>query len=241
LRAEGVPDAAIEVTGNSVIDALLWVLARLEQQLARGELTLHGLYEPLLGATETGRRALAAIERVARGERRLILITGHRRESFGGGFQRICVALAELARRYDDCELIYPVHLNPNVQGPVFAALGALPNVHLLAPLEYLPFVYLMKLATLVLTDSGGIQEEAPSLGKPVLVLRDTTERPEGVEAGTVALVGTDVAAIVDGATALLDDQERYQAMARAVNPYGDGQASARIVARLQRYANERS
>ncbi len=161
------------------------------------------------------------------------MITGHRRENFGEGFENICRALLRLAQR-DDVELIYPVHLNPNVQEPVRRILGDRPNVHLIEPLDYLPFVCLMDRSHLIITDSGGVQEEAPSLGKPVLVMRDTTERPEAVDAGTVKLVGTDPEKIFSEAVRLVDDAEAYQAMARAHNPYGDGKASARIVDTLQ-------
>src|SRR5690606_1723210 len=156
------------------------------------------------------------------------LVTGHRRESFGGGFERICQALARLAAR-PDVQIVYPVHLNPNVRGPVYERLGGIDNVHLIDPLDYLPFVYLMQCAHFVLTDSGGIQEEAPSLGKPVLVMREVTERPEAVEAGTVRLVGTDYERIVAEATRLLDDEHVYRRMSVAHNPYGDGCASRRI------------
>jgi UDP-N-acetylglucosamine 2-epimerase (non-hydrolysing) len=164
--------------------------------------------------------------------RKLILVTGHRRENFGAGFERICTALAELAGR-DDVQIVYPVHLNPNVQEPVLRLLADRPNIHLIEPLDYLPFVYLMQQAHLILTDSGGIQEEAPSLGKPVLVMRDTTERPEAVAAGTVRLVGTDPTSIVNAVAGLLDDGNAYRAMSLAHNPYGDGHASARIAAIL--------
>ena len=161
-----------------------------------------------------------------------MLVTGHRRESFGEGFENICQALAELAAR-GDVEVVYPVHLNPNVQEPVRRVLGGAARVHLLPPLDYVPFIHLMRRAHLVLTDSGGIQEEAPSLGKPVLVMRETTERPEAVEAGTVRLVGTDRARIVGEAARLLDSPQAYEAMSRAHNPYGDGKAAHRIAERL--------
>jgi len=161
--------------------------------------------------------------------KRLVLVTGHRRENFGDGFERICSALKTLSQR-PDVQVVYPVHLNPSVQEPVRRILGDAHNVHLIEPQDYLPFVYLMSRASLIITDSGGVQEEAPSLGKPVLVMRDTTERPEAVEAGTVKLVGTDMDKIVREATTLLDDAAAYQAMARALNPYGDGKASQRII-----------
>ncbi len=160
--------------------------------------------------------------------KRMILVTGHRRESFGGGFERICSALKTLAER-KDVQIIYPVHLNPNVKGPVETTLGGLKRVKLIPPQDYLPFVHLMRRADIILTDSGGVQEEAPSLGKPVLVMRDTTERPEAVEAGTVKLVGTDEALIVGTASDLLDNATAFEVMARAHNPYGDGLAAQRI------------
>lgn len=209
LLREGIPAGRIRVTGNTVIDALLEVDARL-----RGESDL--------------RKAMAARFPFLDPARRLVLVTGHRRENFGGGFERICQALAEIARR-EDVQVVYPVHLNPNVQEPVRRLLSGLSNVHLIEPLEYLPFVYLMQQAHLILTDSGGVQEEAPSLGKPVLVMRETTERPEAVEAGTVALVGTDRQRIVRALSRLLDDPAEYSRMAAAHNPYGDGSAAIRI------------
>lgn len=214
LLRENVPESSIVVTGNTVIDALLDVKARLD---APGPL-----------GTE-----MAARFPFLRPGARMLLITGHRRENFGGGFERICEAIAQLARRYSDLDLVYPVHLNPNVQEPVRRLLSGMSNVHLIEPQDYLPFVYLMARSTVILTDSGGIQEEAPALGKPVLVMRDTTERPEAVEAGTVRLVGTDVAQIVTGASRLLDDAEEYRRMSFAHNPYGDGHACERIVADL--------
>lgn len=216
LLAESVPASHIHVTGNTVIDALQQVVARIDANEAlRAELASGFTLDPT---------------------RRLILVTGHRRESFGGGFVRICAALARIAQR-PDVEIVYPVHLNPNVKGPVEQLLGGLPNVHLIAPQDYLPFVYLMHCSTLILTDSGGVQEEAPSLGKPVLVLRDTTERPEAVDAGTVRLVGTNEDAIVDRVNQLLDDQHTYDAMSFAHNPYGDGKAAGRIVAAIRAWA----
>jgi UDP-N-acetylglucosamine 2-epimerase (non-hydrolysing) len=216
LLAEGVAPERIHVTGNTVIDALL---------LARDKL----------------RRDAALARRIAERfafldpARRLVLVTGHRRESFGVGFENICRALAELARRHVDVEILYPVHLNPNVREPVFRILGGLPSVHLIEPVEYLPFVHLMDRAYLIVTDSGGIQEEAPSLGKPVLVMREVTERPEAVEAGTVRLVGTDFARIVEATSALLTDPAAYRRMATAINPYGDGRAAERIERALER------
>ncbi|KEO85875.1 UDP-N-acetylglucosamine 2-epimerase [Erythrobacter sp. JL475] len=208
LLAENVPADHIDVTGNTVIDALLEVVERLKQDPAQS-----AALDTRLGIDRS---------------KRLILVTGHRRESFGGGFERICDAIARLADR-GDTQVIYPVHLNPNVKGPVEARLAAHPAVHLIEPQDYLPFVHLMQAADIILTDSGGVQEEAPSLGKPVLVMRDTTERPEAVDAGTVRLVGTDSDLIVREASALLDDQTAYEAMALAHNPYGDGLASTRI------------
>jgi UDP-N-acetylglucosamine 2-epimerase (non-hydrolysing) len=209
LLAEGVDPATVLVTGNPVIDALQYVSA-------------------LPYAWEAG--PLAMIPR----DRRLVLVTAHRRESFGRPLEEICAALAELAMRYrDEVHLIYPVHLNPNVQEPVYRLLRDIPNLSLLPPLDYLDLVHLMKQAELVLTDSGGIQEEAPGLGKPVLVLRAVTERPEAVAAGTVRLVGTNRCAIVEAASCLLDDPGAYAKMARAINPYGDGQAAPRIAQAL--------
>jgi len=205
LWREGVPEARIAVTGNPGIDAVLWVRDRLEQ----GLLPSHPW--PQLD-----------------GSRKLIPVTAHRRESFGEGFRRICAALAELAAR-DDVEIVYPVHPNPNVQVPVRQLLAGIPNIHLVEPLEYVPFVDLMRRAWLVLTDWGSIQEEGPSLGKPILVLREKTERPEGVEAGSVKLVGTQTRRIVEEAVRLLEDRQEYERMARVHNPYGDGQASRRI------------
>ena len=212
LLGEGVPGESIFLTGNTVIDALKDVVSMLE---SRADLNA-GLDEKL------------GIDPA----RRMILVTGHRRESFGGGFRRICDALFKLAQR-DDVQIVYPVHLNPNVRGPVEQRLGALENVRLLPPQDYLPFVYLMSRASIILTDSGGVQEEAPSLGKPVLVMRSITERPEAVQAGTVKLVGTDDERIVRETTTLLTSDEAYRAMSFAHNPYGDGQASERIHAAI--------
>jgi UDP-N-acetylglucosamine 2-epimerase (non-hydrolysing) len=217
LRAEGVPGERIITTGNTVIDALLWVVERVRQS------PWSRWAEPL-GA------ALPVVEDPSRP---LLLITGHRRESFGEGFRNICAALATLADRHPELQLVYPVHLNPNVVGPVQSTLVGRPNVFLLPPLDYEPFVKLMDRSTLILTDSGGIQEEAPSLGKPVLVMRDTTERPEGVEAGTVRLVGTRPEVITGEVERLLYTPGAAEEMRRAHNPYGDGQASARIAEAL--------
>jgi UDP-N-acetylglucosamine 2-epimerase (non-hydrolysing) len=209
LLRENVSAAKIAVTGNTVIDALFAV----RDALARDA-----------GLT----RALAERFGFLDAAKRLVLVTGHRRESFGRGFEGICAGLRRIAERAD-VEIVYPVHLNPSVQRPVRRALTSLPNVHLIEPLGYVPFVYLMMRSHVILTDSGGIQEEAPSLGKPVLVMRQVTERPEAVAAGTVSLVGTDPQRIYDAVTELLDSPERYAAFARAHNPYGDGLASQRI------------
>ncbi|SAK50345.1 UDP-N-acetylglucosamine 2-epimerase [Caballeronia pedi] len=216
LLAEGVRDESIVVTGNTVIDALLQVRERL--------------------ANDEALRAHAdrALPSFAPG-RRLVLVTGHRRESFGGGFERICAALAQVAHASPDVDIVYPVHLNPNVREPVNRFLTGIGNVHLIEPLDYLPFVRLMDRADLILTDSGGIQEEAPSLAKPVLVMRETTERQEAVDAGVVKLVGTDTRAIVENVTHLLRDADAYAAMSRGANPYGDGRACDRIATALQR------
>lgn len=212
LRREGVAEERIHVTGNTVIDALHNVVALIEG-------------DPALAAELALKFGLAPGKRV-------VLVTGHRRESFGDGFERICEALVRLSER-PDIEIVYPVHLNPNVKGPVERLLGTRDTIRLVEPQDYLPFVYLMSRAELIITDSGGVQEEAPSLGKPVLVMRDTTERPEAVDAGTVKLVGTDVETIVEVASNLLDDPEAYQVMCRAHNPYGDGMAAGRILKTL--------
>jgi UDP-N-acetylglucosamine 2-epimerase (non-hydrolysing) len=210
LLSEGVDATGIHVTGNTVIDALFEVVRKLD---TNAELSAE------LGQTFEFLDA----------DKRLILVTGHRRESFGGGFERICQALADTAKAHPDVQIVYPVHLNPNVQEPVNRLLAGFDNIHLIEPQDYLPFVYLMNRAHIILTDSGGIQEEAPSLGKPVLVMRDTTERPEAVDAGTVKLVGTDVATITIELNTLLTEQAAYDRMSRAHNPYGDGQACQRI------------
>ncbi len=214
LLAEGVADQDILVTGNTVIDALLQVVERIKTN-------------PEL---ETD---LCARFSQLRQDARLLLVTGHRRESFGDGFRRICQALRTFAERHPSVDIVYPVHLNPNVQNPVNSELKSVSNIHLIEPQDYLPFVYLMNRSHVVLTDSGGIQEEAPSLGKPVLVMRDTTERPEAVTAGTVKLVGTSIDAIVSNLETLFNDANEYAAMSFAHNPYGDGQASPRIAGRL--------
>lgn len=211
LLDEGYDENHIYVTGNTVIDALLMVKHKIEnhRELSDNLATCF----PFLDAS-----------------RRMILVTGHRRESFGGGFERICEALSLIAKKYLDVQIVYPVHLNPNVQEPVNRLLSGLDNVYLIEPQEYLPFVYLMNRSYLILTDSGGIQEEAPSLGKPVLVMRDTTERPEAVEAGTVVLVGTDVDIICRKVEHLLENESTYTMMSKAHNPYGDGKACQRIL-----------
>lgn len=215
LRDENTLDEQIFVTGNTVIDALFWVRDRvMADEALRAELTAR---YPFLN-----------------NGKKMILVTGHRRESFGKGFEQICHALADIAAQNRDVQIVYPVHLNPNVSEPVNRILGHVDNVILIEPQDYLPFVWLMNHAWLILTDSGGIQEEAPSLGKPVLVMRDTTERPEAVEAGTVRLVGTDREDIVKQVTRLLYDDDEYLAMSRAHNPYGDGKACERILDALK-------
>lgn len=213
LRRENIDDARIEVTGNTVIDALLQVTARIEADAA-------------LSAE------LAARFPFLDESKKLVLVTGHRRENFGDGFEQICTALRKLAER-GDTQVVYPVHLNPNVQEPVKRLLADHPAISLIPPQDYLPFVYLMSRAHLLITDSGGVQEEAPSLGKPVLVMRDVTERPEAVEAGTVILVGTDAARIVGEATRLLDDPTAYARFSRIHNPYGNGTAAMQIAKRV--------
>lgn len=219
LLSENVDAASITVTGNTVIDALNWILERIDLDASRKARVADQLSSALpFDWTST----------------KFVLITGHRRENFGEGFVAICEAVCDLANKYPDVHFVYPVHLNPNVQNPVNATLGALENVHLVDPLEYESFTYLLKSSHIVLTDSGGIQEEAPSLGKPVLVMRDITERPEAVTAGTVRLVGADRNRIVSNVSELLDDETSYRAMARAHNPYGDGHACARIIETLR-------
>lgn len=213
LLREGTKPESVFVTGNTVVDALMEAVDYARSGAGRAEMQGQGI--PMFSS-----------------HRRRILVTGHRRESFGPGFERICRALQRVAA-IEDTEIIYPVHLNPNVQEPVSRMLGNLENIRLVEPLDYLPFVTLMDASDLILTDSGGVQEEAPSLGKPVLVMRDTTERPEAVEAGTVCLVGTDEELIVSSTRRLLTDPKAYNEMARAHNPYGDGQAAQRIAAIL--------
>ncbi|YCH32616.1 UDP-N-acetylglucosamine 2-epimerase (non-hydrolyzing) [Erwinia sp. PK3-005] len=217
LLRENLPDSQIFVTGNTVIDALFWVRDRILSD-RQHDASLAARY-PFLDATK-----------------KLILVTGHRRESFGDGFERICSALATLARQHPDIQIVYPVHLNPNVSEPVKRILSGIDNIILIEPQEYLPFVWLMNRAWLILTDSGGIQEEAPSLGKPVLVMRETTERPEAIDAGTVRLVGTSEEKIVAEVTRLLTHEDAWQAMSHAHNPYGDGHACARILQALKNH-----
>lgn len=223
LTSEGVPAEKIEITGNTVIDALHIVISRLEKDTA----ICNNVRKKIMSAGYD-------LSRQNDG-RKIVLITGHRRENFGDGFLHICNAIKELSQRFNDVDFIYPVHLNPNVRKPVNEILGeGLENVFLTEPLEYQEFVYLMSKSYLILTDSGGIQEEAPGLGKPVLVMRDTTERPEAVEAGTVKLVGSDKEMIINTTSELLTNHNAYETMANAVNPYGDGHASERIVSKLK-------
>ena len=215
LLRENIPDKQIFVTGNTVIDALFWV-----RDTVLNNDNLHS--------------ELAARYPFLDESKKLVLVTGHRRESFGQGFEQICHALVDIAAKHQDVQSVYPVHLNPNVSEPVNRILGHVKNIILIEPQDYLPFLWLMTHAWLILTDSGGIQEEAPSLGKPVLVMRETTERPEAIEAGTVRLVGTDRQRIVEEVTHLLKDNDAWQAMSRAHNPYGDGQACERILHALK-------
>lgn len=226
LLQENVDDANITVTGNTVIDALYWVVDRIKND--------HSLDAEL---EEVLRHAGYDVNRLTDG-RPLVLITGHRRENFGDGFINMCTAIKQLTERYPNVDFVYPMHLNPNVRRPIHEVFGDdlsnLGNMYFIEPLEYLSFVYLMEKSTIVLTDSGGIQEEAPGLGKPVLVMRDTTERPEALEAGTVKLVGTDREKIFNEVSTLLDDAAAYARMSQAVNPYGDGLACSRIVERLK-------
>jgi len=223
LVAEGVPPECIFVTGNTVIDALHYVLYQLGNDPTR------------LARVEAQVSAAGYVL----GSRRLVLVTGHRRENFGEGFDRIFTALRNLARRFNDVDFVYPVHLNPHVMVPAHALLSGVDNVHLIKPLEYEPFIYLMSRCYFMISDSGGVQEEAPSLGKPVLVTRGTTERPEAVEAGTVELVGTDTQKIEGAASRLLEDSAFHDRMSRAHNPYGDGHAAERIAAHLMTYLKD--
>ena len=226
LLAENVAEAQITVTGNTVIDALYWVVDKIKHDAS--------LSQQLDAELQ---RAGYDVERLS-GGRKLVLITGHRRENFGDGFIHMCTAIKDLTQRYPQVDFVYPMHLNPNVRKPIHEVFGqdlsGLGNMFFIEPLEYLSFVHLMEKSHIVLTDSGGIQEEAPGLGKPVLVMRDTTERPEALTAGTVKLVGTDYDKIVSAVSTLLDDEAAYQAMSRAVNPYGDGKACGRIVETLK-------
>ena len=226
LLNEAVKDDSIFVTGNTIIDALHWVVDKIREE----KILSQSLAEELCrGGYDTSRLADG---------KKLVLITGHRRENFGEGFLQMCRAIKTLTERYPEVDFVYPMHLNPNVRKPIHEVFGekldGLKNMFFIEPLEYLSFVFLMEKAHIVLTDSGGIQEEAPGLGKPVLVMRDTTERPEAVEAGTVRLVGTDYDAIVDNVSTLLDNQDVYNRMSQAVNPYGDGYACSRIVEALR-------
>lgn len=210
LLSEGIAESRITVTGNTVIDALLYSVHKISSEGYTNE-------------------EIESLKHILRPEQDAILVTGHRRENLGQRFVNICNALKEIAQKRPEIQIVYPVHLNPKVQQPVKSILSSIPNVRLIAPLSYPSFVWLMKRSKLIITDSGGVQEEAPSLGKPVLVMRDTTERPEAVEAGTVVLVGTDPDKIVSEALDLLDNPQRYSAMGRIENPYGDGKASRRI------------
>lgn len=227
LLHENVPDKCITVTGNTVIDALYYVVGRISSDSGLRETLVNGICEQGYD-----------LRRLDSKNRRMVLITGHRRENFGDGFHNICRALDTLSSRYHDVDFVYPMHLNPNVRKPIHEMFdGRLPeNLFFIEPLDYFYFVLLMERCSIVLTDSGGIQEEAPGLGKPVIVMRDTTERPEAVEAGTVKLVGTDFERIVHEISTLLDDSVYYKAMSEAVNPYGDGKACGRIVEFIRKY-----
>jgi len=218
LLAEGIDEETIVVTGNTVVDALLIEIERQQQPQVQNQ--INAVLTRQCGADWASRP--------------MILVTGHRRENIGAGFEQICDALAELARRFPEMQIVYPVHLNPNVRDVVHQRLGEATNIRLIQPQPYSEFVALANASKLILTDSGGVQEEAPSLGKPVLVMRDTTERPEGIEAGTVKLVGANTNRIVDEATRLLTDETAYQQMANVANPYGDGHAAARITKSIQ-------
>ena len=227
LLQEKIDADRIFVTGNTVIDALFWVVSKINSDAdlqRRLQQQIRELGYPNMPSVQSSLRGTK--QSIAN----YILVTGHRRENFGEGFSNICRALRTLALAYPDVDIVYPVHLNPNVQQPVYELLTEIPNIYLIPPLDYLPFVYLMQHAYLILTDSGGVQEEAPSLGKPVLVMRDTTERPEAVEAGTVKIIGTDYKKIVENASLLLNDREAYIQMSQALNPYGDGKSCQRIV-----------
>ena len=225
LLAEGISEGAITVTGNTVIDALYMVVDKIKT-----DDSLSATLKTVLNNSGYDVNRLA-------GGRKMVLITGHRRENFGDGFISMCKAIKTLTEQYRDIDFVYPMHLNPNVRKPIHEVFGEslsnLENIFFIEPLEYLAFIYLMEKSTIILTDSGGIQEEAPGLGKPVLVMRDTTERPEALEAGTVKLVGTDYEKIVNEVFKLLNNQEYYDRMSKAINPYGDGIACGRIVKRL--------
>jgi len=221
LLNENIPDEFIHVTGNTVIDALYIVKEHLKNYSSEYWVNQHGekLYKKIVDSN-----------------RKMILITGHRRENFGQGFIDLCTAIKDIALKHDDWDLVYPVHLNPNVQGPVYEILNDIDNVFLIQPQDYKPFVWLMDMCDLILTDSGGIQEEGPSIGKPVLVMRDVTERPEAVEAGTVMLVGTDRSTISSSIERVLEDSKTYNKMACSHNPYGDGNAVERIIKSMKKY-----
>ena len=229
LLKENVADYKITVTGNTVIDALHWVTARIKGDKVLDKELARQLKEKGYDTTR-----IAKTDKEFSDSKRLVLITGHRRENFGEGFLNICHAIQDLSKKYPNVDFVYPMHLNPNVRKPIHEVFGNdlshLGNVFFIEPLEYLSFVFLMEKADIVLTDSGGIQEEAPGLGKPVLVMRDTTERPEAVDAGTVKLVGTNYDAIMNGVSLLLDNKPAYEAMSKATNPYGDGKACERII-----------
>ncbi|MGL4603700.1 MAG: non-hydrolyzing UDP-N-acetylglucosamine 2-epimerase [Iodobacter sp.] len=214
LLAENIPAQHITVTGNTVIDALFWVKDKLE-------------HDPRLN------KIFAEQFSFLDPDKKMLLVTGHRRESFGQGFENICLGLSALAEQHRDLQIVYPVHINPNVREPVNRILGKIGNIYLLEPQSYLPFIYLMDHSCLILTDSGGIQEEAPALGKPVLVMRDTTDRPEAVRAGTVKLVGTDIRIMIESVNELLGSEIKYKNMSMAQNPYGDGRASERIIHKI--------
>ncbi len=226
LLKENVPESQITVTGNTVIDALYWVVDKIKSDKDLDKSLENELAKAGYDVTRLP------------GGKKLVLITGHRRENFGDGFISMCTAIKDLTNKYPDVDFVYPMHLNPNVRKPIHEVFGenltGLGNMFFIEPLEYLSFVYLMEKSNIVLTDSGGIQEEAPGLGKPVLVMRDTTERPEALDAGTVKLVGTDYDKIVNSVSELLDDEKAYEKMSKAVNPYGDGKACGRIVGRLR-------
>ena len=219
LLAENIPKENIIITGNTVVDALMEIKSKIDNNQCINK--IYSNHFSFLNKTK-----------------KIILVTGHRRENFGVGFKQICEALLYISQRFQDVHIVYPVHLNPKVRKPVYELLNSLNNIHLIEPIDYLPFIWLMNRADIILTDSGGIQEEAPSLGKPVLVMRDTTERPEAVEKGTVKLVGTDKNNIVNAVTTLLTDRQAYNAMSMVHNPYGDGKAADKIVAFLLKKFN---